>query len=211
MPRKKDSSKASETRYTASPSKTEEPKAKKAAAVEVKDAKAITPEAAALIAALRNSDADIARDAATALGTLGEASAVEPLIQVLGNLDGYYHSVVRSAAAASLGRLGDRRAVDVLLGTISDSLAEPSAEAIRALAAIGDPRAVNPLIEVVRNSNGYFLPIARRAAVAALGKFQSDRLVAAELLAVSTNTSEDSVIRQAAVEAIAPTAKKSRG
>jgi len=51
----------------------------------------------------------------------------------------------------------------------------------------------------------------RLLAVAALGKFQSDRLVAAELLAVSTNTSEDSVIRQAAVEAIAPTAKKSRG
>ena len=112
MPRKKDSSKASETRYTASPSKTEEPKAKKAPAVEVKDPTATTPEAAALIAALRNSDADIARDAATALGTLGEASAVEPLIQVLGNLDGYYHSVVCSAAAASLGRLGDRRAVN---------------------------------------------------------------------------------------------------
>jgi len=161
-----------------------------------------SPAAAALIAALRQNDADIARDAATSLASLGESAAVLPLIQVLENTDNYYHSVVRAAAAASLGTLGDSRAIDSLLVTIQDSLAEPSAEAIRALAAIGDPRAISPLIEVIRNPTGFYLPIARRAAVLALSRFGADPRVVAELQSVSTNSSEDSVIRDEAVKAI---------
>lgn len=220
MPAKKNTNKRSESRYTSVPSKPTAEKAKETAAklVEVKPAIAqkisttaakhpVESAAVPLIAALRDSDADIARDAATSLGALADAAAVEPLIQVLNNTDGYYHAVVRAAAAASLGRLRDARAVEPLLAAINDSLAEPSAEAIRALAAIGDSRAVAPLIEVVRNSSGFFLPIARRAAVAALSRFASDQRAAEELLAVSTNSWEDAVIRQAAVDAIGSAAK----
>ena len=100
-------------------------------AAETKIETPATSAPTALIAALQNSDADVARDAATSLGALGDRAAVEALIQVVSNADGYYHAVVRAAAAASLGRLGDRRAVDALLGAVNDSLAEPSAEAIR--------------------------------------------------------------------------------
>jgi HEAT repeat protein len=98
-----------------------------------------------------------------------------------------------------------------LLIATRDSLAEPSAEAIRALAAIGDPRAIPQLIEVIRNSSGFFLPIARRAAVVALARFQADENAKAELLAVSANSWEDSVIRQAAIDAISQSTKKNAG
>jgi len=208
MPRKKNSSqsstKRSTSRFTSAPSKSgsSKPAEIPVVRVEVKQpaAAATTPSpipapAAALIASLRNSDADSARDAATSLGALGNSAAVQPLIDVLQNLDGYYHPVVRAAAAGSLGRLGDPRAVEALLVAMRDTYAEPSAEAIRALAALGDPRAVAPLIEVVRNSTGFFLPTARLAAVVALSNFRDDQRAAAELQAVSANTWEDPVIR----------------
>ena len=57
---------------------------------------------AARIAALRDINADVARDAATELGRLGDPSAVEPLIEALNNENDYFHSVVRAAAASSL-------------------------------------------------------------------------------------------------------------
>jgi HEAT repeat protein len=222
MPAKKNSSKRSENRYTLAPSKADASKAKETPAKET-PAKEISAKAAetriespktssaaaALIAALRNSDADVARDAAISLGALGDSAGVEPLIQVLNNVDGYYHAVVRAAAAASLGKLGDRRAVGPLIDAINDSLAEPSAEAIRSLAAMGDSRAVAPLVDVIRNPNGFFLPIARRAAVVALSRFQSDQKAAGELLAVSTNPWENPVIRQAAIDAVGSSKNRS--
>jgi HEAT repeat protein len=233
MPRKT-TKKKTETRYTSTPTNTKAADAKTIAAkqVEVKSPAVAqanveapvkssvespmkpiaeskpSPAAAALIAALRQTDADVARDAATSLASLGESAAVLPLIQVLENTDNYYHSVVRAAAAAGLGKLGDSRAIDSLLITIQDSLAEPSAEAIRSLGAIGDPRAISALIDVVRNPTGFYLPIARRAAVLALSRFGADPRVAAELLSVSNNSSEDAVIRQTATDAVRSSAKK---
>jgi len=150
-----------------------------------------------LIAALRDSSADVAREAAISLGTCGDASAVEPLIAVLKNTDGYFHSVVRAGAAQSLGQLADRRAVEPLVGAIHDSMAEASAEAVRALAQLKDPRAIEPLVEVVRNSGGFFLPVVRRAAVLALAKLGGPA-AAEELAAVAANSDEDPIIRKAA-------------
>lgn len=155
-----------------------------------------------LIQSLRDHSADVARDAAVELGGAKDASAVAPLIEVIENNDGFYHDVVRAAAAESLGRLGDVRAVEPLLTLSRDTMAEASAEAVRALALLNDQRAVGPLIDIVRNSYGFFLPIVRRAAVIALAKLGGPA-AAAELKAVSSNTSEDPVIRQAATTAIA--------
>jgi HEAT repeat protein len=155
-----------------------------------------------LIQALRDANADVARDAAIELGSTKDRSAVQPLIEVIANTDGYYHNVVRAAAAESLGRLGDVRAVEPLLVLSRDTMAEASAEAVRALALLNDQRAVSPLIDIVRNDYGFFLPIVRRAAVIALAKL-GGAAAAAELKAVSSNTDEDPVIRQAATTAIA--------
>ena len=153
---------------------------------------------AALISALRDPSADTAREAAILLGKSGDAVAVKPLADVVTNLGGYYHSVVRAAACASLGQLGDPSATPALLVGINDPMAEASAEAVRALATLGDRRAIDPLVAVLRNERGYFLPVVRRAAVTAPRQFNDPRAVAA-LQAIAANPSEDAVVRTAAV------------
>jgi HEAT repeat protein len=203
---RKSTSKSSPKKFSAIPAapKAVAPVAKETKPVEIAAANEAVSKA---LFALRNADADIARDAAISLGKLGNAAAVEPLIEALTNANGYFHSVVRAAAAGSLAQLRDPRAVESLVSAIRDPLAEPSAEAIRALATIGDARAIAPLIAVVKNADGFFLPIARRAAVVALAGFKNPQATA-EVLAVSQNASEDSVIRDAAKEAIAQAAVK---
>ena len=173
------------------------------------EAVAVTPSVAvpsaaclALIAELRGSDADAARDAAATLGARREVAALEPLMEALTNRDGFFHSVVRAAAASSLAQLGDVRAVDALLSAIHDPMAETSAEAVRALATLADARAVQPLVDVVRNAEGFFLSIVRRAAVLALAQLGGEQ-AAVELQSVAANEFEDSVIRQEAQAAMA--------
>ncbi|MDB5297693.1 MAG: hypothetical protein JWO31_3676 [Phycisphaerales bacterium] len=169
-------------------------------ATQVPASDAPTTDVWALIADLNNPSADVAREAAAALGGAGDWSAVRPLAAAVENADGYYHSVVRAAAAASLGQLGDAWAVPALLNAVYDEMAEASAEAVRALAAIGDPSAVRPLAAVVRNVDGYFLPVVRRAAVLALAKLGGDE--AADVLrAVANDPHESPAVRQAATDA----------
>ena len=154
----------------------------------------------AKVAELRSRSADVARDAAAALGDLGDVAAVEPLIEVISDSEGFFHSVVRAAAAESLGKLRDARATLPLIAAIDDSMVEASAESIRALAAIKDPRAVKPLLDVVRNVQGFFLPVARRAALLALAQLGGAEAIA-ELKAVAADAGEDPVLRDAAREA----------
>jgi HEAT repeat protein len=154
----------------------------------------------ALIAALGDADADVAREAAASLGLLRSVVAVEPLIAVLDNRDGYFHSVVRVAATHSLGQLGDLRAIVPLLKAIHDPIAEASAEAIRTLASLPDPRSLPALLEVVRNEHGFFLATTRRAAILGLAQIGGEQAVC-ELRFVAANQWEDAVIRAAAIEA----------
>jgi HEAT repeat protein len=156
--------------------------------------------APALIAALGDADADVAREAATSLGSLKNAAAVEPLIDVVNNRDGYFHSVVRMAAIHSLSQLHDLRAVVPLLNAIRDPIAEASAEAIRAVASLPDPRGLPALLEVVRNEHGFFLAATRRAAILGLAKIGGEQAVC-ELRFVATNEWEDAAVRAAAIEA----------
>ncbi len=135
------------------------------------------PSAACLsaIANLTSFNADVARDAATTLGDLGEAAAVEPLIDVVANADGYYHGVVRTAAAISLGQLGDARAIDALTGLVDSWMAEASVEAVRALAKLGDARAAASIRSVMNDTTGYYAPIVRHAAEIALPRVMAAR------------------------------------
>jgi HEAT repeat protein len=164
-------------------------------------APAAKPSIAPFLTALHDVDADVAREAATSLGQSADIAAVEPLIEVLKNSNGYFHSVVRSAAAVSLGQLKDRRAVEVLLAAVSDPIADPSTESIRALTVLADPRAIAKLIEVVRNETGFFAGSVRRAAVLGLVKLGGETAIA-ELRRVAANQNEDAVIRQEASEAV---------
>jgi HEAT repeat protein len=158
----------------------------------------------ALIAALNDTDADVAREAAASLGLLRGPAAVEPLIDVLNNRDGYFHVVVRIAATHSLGQLRDHRAVEPLLDAIRDPIAEASAEAIRALASLSDPRTLPAFLEVVRNEHGFFLATTRLAAILGLAQIGGEQ-AACELRFVAANQWEDAVIRAAAIELNRPT------
>jgi len=59
---------------------------------------------------------------------------------------------VRRAAANSLGRLGDVRAVAPLIAVLTDADAEVRATAIDALANLDDPRAVGPIVALLKDS-----------------------------------------------------------
>ncbi len=103
-----------------------------------------------------------------ALGQLGDREAVPALIEAVENFTDFFHTTVRVAACASLGQLADRSAVPALLNAIDDPMADISAEAIGALAALGDERAIEPIAEVLRNGDGFYLPMVCLAAANAL-------------------------------------------
>lgn len=160
-----------------------------------------TQATSALVATLRDSTAEIARDAAAVLAGHNEPSVVDALIDVVANGDGYYHSLVRTAAAESLAKLKEPRAVDALLSAVRDPIVGPSVEAIRALGAIGDARTTGVLVAVLRNGDGYFLAPARTAAAEALAKFPEEAARDA-LQQSATDAAEHPDVRRAAVASL---------
>lgn len=125
-----------------------------------------------LIQALSYPDAELRGDAAEALGELGEARAVEPLIQTMRN-DG--QPVPRWKAMTALGRLGDRSAVPELVELLARLLELPAedwappdpkdygdqprqliwttcAHTLEALERLGDPRALPILDRLAREA-----------------------------------------------------------
>ena len=63
-----------------------------------------------------NNNKDMGGTAAEALGYIGDARAVRPLIALLKNKDRYGHE----AAAEALGKIGDDRAVEPLVTALKD-------------------------------------------------------------------------------------------
>jgi len=96
-----------------------------------------------LIKALKNKD--VSEEAAEALGKLGDAQAVEPLIAVL--KDGGY--LLYKAAAKALGELGDARAVKPLINALKNK--DKRDIVASALGELGDAQAVKPLIEILQD------------------------------------------------------------
>ncbi len=93
----------------------------------------------ALIATLTDNKTvwDAARDAAWALGEIGDTAAVEPLIDVLNE------PVVAGPAVEALAKLGDPRMVEALIRYFSQT-GDPSVATV--LGNFGDQRAVTVLI-----------------------------------------------------------------
>lgn len=73
---------------------------------------------------------------------------------------------VRRAAAAALGKLGNAAGVESLIGALDDDDPEMKKEVVHALATIGDPRAVAPLVEMATSDTE---PEVRATAAEALG------------------------------------------
>ncbi|MFN8419496.1 MAG: HEAT repeat domain-containing protein [Anaerolineae bacterium] len=96
-----------------------------------------------------------------ALGVIGDKRAVEPLKAVLSDPANFDDSLLRKYTAWALGKLKDARATDELINVLHDRIHEEDddgyitdepdretiAAAVWALAEIGDPRAVKPVLE----------------------------------------------------------------
>ena len=96
---------------------------------------------------------------ADALGRIGDKRAVEPLIRMLENPVSRDYVLARKYAAYAFAELKDARAVDILIGMLHERLHieedgeiydEPEHETIEAVAGaltkIGDPRALEPIV-----------------------------------------------------------------
>ncbi|ODS34707.1 MAG: heat repeat-containing PBS lyase [Candidatus Scalindua rubra] len=129
-----------------------------------------------LINALGDRDLEVREEAAEALGKIGDARAVEPLIKALGDW------VVGGKAAKALGEIGDARAVKPLIKELGDMSSNIQSEAAWALGKIDDTRAVEPLIRALGGKDEYVRKEATKAllkigtsAIGALKKALADR------------------------------------
>jgi HEAT repeat protein len=105
------------------------------------------PAVPALVVALRDPDAGVRAGAAYALGKIGDARAVEPIMALVEDRD----PSLRSVAARALGRLRDSRAVTALTRALEDGHVNVRLQAAGSLREIGGPSAVSPLIEALED------------------------------------------------------------
>ncbi|MGH8906507.1 MAG: HEAT repeat domain-containing protein, partial [Egibacteraceae bacterium] len=127
-----------------------------------------------LVRHLSHPDADVGREAAVALGELGDHRAAEPLLTLLAGSDttlweawalgllsehrafevlrerlGDPDAEMRQAVVGAFRQLGDVRAVEPLLGLLGDPDADVRGQAAVALGGLGDVRAVEPLLRLL--------------------------------------------------------------
>jgi len=169
-----------------------------------------------LIVALKDNDDLVRSYAAEALGNIGDARAVEPLINSLKDND----SDVRESAAEALGNIEWKPptdyqkavylvamrdwqecvkigadAVEPLIVALKDNDDLVRSYAAEALGNIGDPRAVEPLINVLKDDNKWWV---REKAAKALGEI-GDAAIDPLIVALKDN---DIGVRENAAEAL---------
>lgn len=124
------------------------------------------PPISSIIEILANGDDTTARlEAAKQLGRSGNAQAIAPLIEMLGESN----RPVRWAAIEALGELQGHDAVPALLKYLERREAYRWGKilSVNALAACDDRRALAPLVVLLENSSD---PILQRTVILALGK-----------------------------------------
>jgi|ERR1700722_397187 HEAT repeat protein len=127
-----------------------------------------TPAVEPLIAALKDPRWYVRESAVDALGEINDPRVIEPLIAVLNDMPS-----VQSAAKAALIKIGVP-AVEQLISALKDADARVRRwNAASVLGEIKDPRAVEPLIAAL-NDTDY---IVRRTAVSSLGEIKDLRMV----------------------------------
>jgi cyclophilin family peptidyl-prolyl cis-trans isomerase/HEAT repeat protein len=134
-----------------------------AAPAPVRGRQAVQPPAPApiypdLLDLLGDADPRLRRRAAIAIGRVGLADGVEPLIGRLQDLD----PDVRQMVAFALGLLADRRATAVLIAALEDADWRVRGRAAEALGRIGDARAAAPVgqLAVVARDAGAVTAVA---------------------------------------------------
>ncbi len=131
-----------------------------------------------LVEQLREIDEWSSPRVAEALITFGKP-AVGPLIEML---DGQTPAAARVWAARVLGRIGDKEAVDVLMGRLHERHDLLRVAAAQALGLIGDPRALRPLMQASLRDPA---PQVRAHAAAALTKVGGEKAIDVFVAALS--------------------------
>jgi hypothetical protein len=118
-----------------------------------------------------NKDGYSRKDAALALGEIGDPAAVEPLIRYLqecaetlgnpsSNDEWQACFDARKPVSEILGKMGDARVVEPLIEMLDAE--EVHDEAVQALGMLNDPRAILPLIDTLDHATNQFTDIAER-------------------------------------------------
>jgi len=115
---------------------------------------------------LDDPSAEVREAAVRSLGRVGTPGAVEVLLR---KLDDPAAATLAPHILRSLRQTPDRRSVDALLRFLGESDRELVREAARALGATGDPRAVVPLIGLLRRTNDDTVAEASSEALSHLG------------------------------------------
>jgi beta-lactamase regulating signal transducer with metallopeptidase domain len=129
------------------------------------DAAARDAIAKALIAALKDEDAEVRRSAMTSLMRVRSPLALEPLMAALRDSD----AEIREHAAFALGQLHDERAVPALTAALQDESADVREKAAFALGQVGAESAAGALAQALKDSS----PSIRSQAAFALGQIRS--------------------------------------
>jgi len=121
------------------------------------------PAVPALVDALKDGDSDLRDCAASLLGEIGDARAVEPLVAVLDDPD----KGVLAAAIMSLADLADRRAVAPLAKFILDKTKDDFCRdlAVQSLGALPSPEAIELLTGILKD-DGEEISLRNTAAIA---------------------------------------------
>lgn len=130
-----------------------------------------------LLEALRDENGKVRREAARALGDIGDGRATEALTEVLQDDE---DSDVREGAARALGEIGDGRAVQPLIKALRDQGSDVRRGAAEALGNIGDAQAAQPLIDALRDKDSE-VHIAAVEAVGQMGEPAVELLIQALL------------------------------
>lgn len=129
------------------------------------------PEAEdALISALsNNTDLSIVCAIIEALGHIGDARAVDPLLGFLTHKE----PKIRECTAAALGKLRDSRAVDALIAALNDNEERVRWYAADSLGKIGNPLCTDSLIKLLSDTSAR----VRESAVTALGQIGNQQAI----------------------------------
>ncbi len=103
-----------------------------------------------LVEGLGSSDQSVVLFCIEMLAEIGFVTAVEPLRKMASD---YPNTVIRAKAVEALGRLGDERAEEMLIGLLKNPMPNLRLKAIEAIGKIGIPSAVPVLAERLREGS----------------------------------------------------------
>ncbi|MGC9780794.1 MAG: HEAT repeat domain-containing protein [Candidatus Heimdallarchaeota archaeon] len=120
-------------------------------------------EAEKLVGELESKNLNTRSRAIEVLSSLEKMEIIDFLISLLMKNS---HRLVKEGVCKSLGKIGHRKATDVLIETLNDENESVRYQAVIALGQLGDSHAVPPLLELLKRQDD---PLVRSEAAKALG------------------------------------------